>query len=181
MSTTEPEVPATEPEPVPEVPDESTETPDEGEGDDESAPSEPPDGDLAGREAKARREARNLRQQLKEARAGHDQAITDAVATAKAESAEQIADLESQLLEARAELHAVGKFKNPKDVTHFIDVHDIPLDKLDEAIAKLLRERPYLAAVDNNNVPQGPQNGHQPTNGGANDWLREQLQRGANR
>ena len=168
MSDAPPEAPPTEPE-VPETPEPEPEVPDEGGGDDDS---------LEGREAKARREARNLRAKLRETQAGQADAIASAVSEATAELTDRVATLEGQLIERDAQLAAVGKFRNPRDVTHFIDVNATKPEQLDEVIAKVLKERPYLGIADNHAMPQGQQSNGR--NGAANgqdagDWLREQI------
>ncbi len=166
----------------PEAPPE-TPTPDGPEGEPEApetpeTPDESGDDSLEGREAKARREARNLRAKLRDLQAGQSDAIAKAVQESTAELADQIATLQGQLIERDAQLAAVGKFRNPRDVTHFIDVAATKPEQLDEVIAKVLKERPYLGIANGNAMPQGQQSeGRNGANGNAdaNDWLREQI------
>jgi multidrug efflux pump subunit AcrA (membrane-fusion protein) len=157
--------------PEPEAPDEAepTETP-------EPEPTREPEDDLKGREAKARREALNLREQLKRERAERDAAI----AKATGERDQTIEDLQTRLRERDAQLAAAGRMRDPRDITRYIDVgEEMSAEDLDAAITKLLKDKPYLgvqAAVDPHAVPQGQQNG----NGGrpnddANDWLRSAI------
>jgi hypothetical protein len=163
-----------EPTPGEEAPDTPAETgPSAPEAPEPTETPEPDKVDSAA--AKARREARNLRERLKEAQGATD----DAVAAAVTERDETIAGLEAKLLEAKAQLAAVGKLRNPADVTRFVDVHEVGLERLDAAIAAVVKERPYLAVATENagKLPQGQQNGDRPTGPDANEWLREQLQR----
>ena len=159
---------------APEKPAEAPETPEPAapETPEPETPPAPESGDSA--EAKARREARNLREKLKEMKGSVD----DAVSAATASRDERITDLESQLLEAQAQLAAVGKFRNPRDITHFIDVHSTDVNKLDDLITKVLKERPYLAAVEAGAVPQGQQNGNgHKSDADMNEWLRDVIQK----
>jgi len=148
-------------------PEHETELPGEGGGDDGD--------DLSGREAKARREARNLRAQLKAEREGRDEAIAEATSRTTAELNDRISDLETQVAERDAMISAVGKFRDPRDVARYIDVTSVPAGKLDDEIAKVLAERPYLAAVNGSKaLPQGQQS-EPATANGADDWLRKTI------
>lgn len=142
----------------------------------ETEPETPPDPDAnSASEVRARREARNLREKIKDLQTGQDEAVAAAVA----EKDETIAGLQGKLVEAQAQLAAVGKLRNPEDVTRFVDVHEVGLDKLDAAIAAVVKERPYLAAKSEHAdaLPQGQQNGDRPSTQDASEWLREHLQR----
>lgn len=133
------------------------------------------DEDYVGREAKARREARNLRAQLKAERESREDAIKEASASATGELTDRVAELETQLAERDAMIAAVGKFRDPRDVARYIDVSSVPADKLDAEIAKVLKERPYLAATNGGaSVPQGQQAEPSAANG-ADDWLRKTI------
>lgn len=156
MSVQEPEPEAPEPEPEPQPEPEAEPEPD--------APG-PGDGDAA----KARREARNLREKLKAEQAGRDKAISEATASLT----DRISELEGMVAERDAQLAAVGKLRNPKDITHFLDVAGIKPDDLPTAIAALVKERPYLAAAVP--VTQGQQGNGRPETNGASDWLRDQI------
>lgn len=149
-------------------PDETTETPETPE-----APERPEAPyDLT----KLRNESKDLRAKLKAEVAGRDAAITGAVEEATLELRDQVAALEAQLVERDAQLAAVGKLRNPADVTRFVDVTTTPPDKIGDAIAALLKERPYLGVVDAAAVPQGAQtNGREPSTGDASKWLRDAI------
>ena len=130
--------------------------------------------DWKGREARARREAQNLRTTLKNERA----AQVEAVAKATAERDATIADLRSQLRERDAQLAAAGRMRDPRDIVRYIDIgEEMTSEELDAAIAKLLKEKPYLAiqTVPPDAVPQGQQNGNRPSTNGASDWLRKAI------
>jgi len=150
------------PEPPPEQPETLPEAPPE-------QPPEQPEGDPA---HKARREAADLRAKLKAEREGREAAIGEATR----ELTDRITDLEGQIAERDAQLSAVGKLRNPADVTRFIDVAATPPEQMAEAIAALLKERPYLGVVDERAVPQGAQaNGREPSTQSASNWLRDAI------
>jgi hypothetical protein len=161
--------------PPPQPPPDEGDPPDDGgdDGDDGDG------GDLVGREAKARREARNLRATLKAERANKEQAISDATSKATADLTDRVNDLEAQVAERDAMLAGVGKFKDPRDVARFIDVASTPADKLGAEIDKVLKERPYLAAGAEapGPLPQGQQSESNGQTRGGSDWLRDAMTR----
>lgn len=164
MSDAPPAEPEAPPEPETPQPEEPTPAAEEGH--------ENGSGDLA----KVRREAKDLRAKLKLAVAEREGAITKAVEDATVDLRDEIATLQGQIVERDAQLAAVGKLRNPSDVTRFIDVAETPADKLPEAIAALLKERPYLGLVDAAAVPQGAQNnGRETTTQDASKWLRDAI------
>jgi len=162
MSEQAPEAPEAPPE-APETPTPPETPPEAPEGQDR------PEADPA---HKARREAADLRAKLKAEREGREAAIGDATR----ELTDRIGDLEGQIAERDAQLSAVGKLRNPADVTRFIDVAATPPEQMGDAIAALLKERPYLGVVDERAVPQGAQaNGREPSTQDASKWLRDAI------
>ena len=162
----------------------------------ETPPDTPPEGEeaeevvdpkaVAELNAKYRRENKGLRaesKRLTEALAQAEEArMSDqekAIATARKEEQDKF---QLQLLQERVMGRAATRLTDPEDAGRYLDLDSLTLDNdaIDQAIADLIKARPYLAAQAQQRTPTTIDQGNRGPSlvpDDANDWLRKQVRR----